>query len=134
MKNPAIDNLRLDGGVLCLDYVNTVPDRKDGSGRDFMGSIQDLLYWARKAKAIDPSSYALLDRVAGERTRAAKEFFSQAIQFRTMIYDLFYPLSQGQRIKQADLDAFNKVMGRYTPHLVIALEPGGFVQRWMFED
>ncbi|MGC3945464.1 MAG: CGNR zinc finger domain-containing protein [Chryseolinea sp.] len=133
MKIPAIDDLRLDGGVLCLDYVNTVPDRKDGSGRDLVKSFGELLYWARKAKVIDSPAYTALEREAAERPKSAKEFFTQAIQLRTLIYDLFFPLSQQQRVSQTNLDAFNKVMARYTPHLVIALKSGEFSQQWAFD-
>ncbi|MEJ1241650.1 CGNR zinc finger domain-containing protein [Chryseolinea sp. T2] len=133
MKIPAIDDLRLDGGALCLDYVNTVPDRKDGSGRDLVKSFHELLYWARKAKAIESSAFTTLERAAAERSRGAKEFFTQAIQLRTLIYDLFYPLSQKQRIKPTDLDSFNKVMARYSPHLQMAAESGEIVLRWAFD-
>lgn len=133
VKNPLIDELRLDGGVLCLDFVNTVPDRKDGSGRDLLKSCQDLLYWARKARIIDATSYTALDRSIRERERAARDFFSEAIQLRSLIYHLFYPISQGHKVKSADLDAFNKVMARLSTHLVVIPSQQGFAQRWQFE-
>src|SRR3954466_4155472 len=75
MKNPAIDKMRLDGGVVCLDFVNTVPDRKDGTDRDMLQSCLDLLYWARKAKVIDTASYSTLEKTAADKDRPAREFF-----------------------------------------------------------
>lgn len=133
MKNPAIDELRLDGGVLCLDFVNTVPDRKDGSGRDLLRSCHDLLYWAKRARVIDAASYAAFEKSVRERERQAREFFSEAIQLRSLIYQLFYPISQGQKVKSADLDAFNKAMAKLSTHLVVTPSAKGFAQRWQFE-
>lgn len=133
MKNPAIDQIRLDGGVLCLDFVNTVPDRKDGSSRDLLQSFNDLIYWARKAKAINASAFSLLEKAGVVRERSAREYFAQSLQLRDLVYQLFYPLSQGNKVKSADLDAFNATMSRYVAHLVVVPDAGGFAQQWAYE-
>jgi predicted RNA-binding Zn ribbon-like protein len=134
MKNPAIDKLRLDGGALCLDFVNTVPDRKDGTDRDLLQSWQDVLYWARKAKVIDSASLSALEKTATDKERPAREFFSESIQLRSLLYNLFYPISHEQRVKQPDLDAFNRIMAKFSGHLVLATAQKGFTQRWQFES
>jgi predicted RNA-binding Zn ribbon-like protein len=133
MKNPRIDQLRLDGGVLCLDFVNTIPDRKDGSNRDYLGSYNDLVYWARKSKAINGPTFTALEKAGATRERSAKDYFNQALQLRDLIYRLFYPLSQQTKIKTADLDAFNKTMSRYAANLIIVPSEGGFSQKWEYE-
>jgi hypothetical protein len=50
LKNPRIDQIRLDGGILCFDFVNTVPDRVDGTNRDNLKNYEDLIYWAKKSE------------------------------------------------------------------------------------
>jgi predicted RNA-binding Zn ribbon-like protein len=132
-KNPVLDELRLDGGVLCLDFVNTVPDRKDGTQRDHLGHFNDLLYWARKAKAVDSSVFSSLEEVAAKNEKKANGFLAEAIEIRSLIYSLFKPISQQQKVKAADLEAFNAVMARYFPFLEISLTREGFAEEWNLE-
>jgi predicted RNA-binding Zn ribbon-like protein len=134
VKNPLIDNLRLDGGVLCLDFVNTIPDRFDGSNRDHLQSFNDLIYWARKAKMIDSGGSASLEKLANGNERKAKDFFTEAIQLRSLIYSLFHPVSQQQRLKASDLEQFNKLVSKYFPFLQLAVERDGFAEQWNFES
>lgn len=133
LKNPAIDQMRLDGGSLCLDFVNTIPDRKDGSNRDNLHSFNDLLYWAKKTRIIDSSTFALLEEAGEMHERKAREFFEEAINLRSLIYSIFHPISLGKKAKPADLEAFNALTGRYAQHLQIALVKGAFVEQWNFD-
>ena len=132
MKNALIDQMRLDGGVPCLDFVNTIPDRKDGSNRDNLQSYDDLIYWARKVKVIAANGFTVLEKAGRLRERSAKEFFTQAMQLRALIYELFYPLTQQSKVRQADLEAFNKIMSRHAMHLAVIPESGGFKQQWTY--
>jgi len=132
-KNPLIDEMRLDGGVLCLDFVNTIPDRVDGTNRDHLQTVHDLLYWAKKAGAVDGAAYTLLEKAAGQNERKAKEFFAEAIHLRDLVYAIFHPISRQQKVKAADLETFNKLLARYFTHLEVGLQKEGFVERWSFD-
>jgi predicted RNA-binding Zn ribbon-like protein len=134
VKNPLIDNLRLDGGVLCLDFVNTIPDRFDGSNRDHLQSFNDLIYWARKAKVIDGAESTSLEKASTSNERKAKDFFAEAIQLRSLIYSLFQPVSQQQKLKAFDLEQFNKLVSKYFQFLQLAAERDGFAEQWSFES
>ena len=134
VKNPLIDNMRLDGGVLCLDFVNTIPDRFDKTNRDHLQSFNDLAYWAKKVKVIDNAGLTSLEKSAASNERKAKEFFAEAIQLRTLIYSLFQPISQQQKLKSADLDVFNKLIGKYFPFLQLTAEKDGIVEQWSFDS
>jgi predicted RNA-binding Zn ribbon-like protein len=134
VKNPLIDNLRLDGGVLCLDFVNTIPDRFDGSNRDHIQTLHDLIYWARKAKVIDGAGSTSLEKAASANERKAKEFLTEAIQLRSLIYSLFQPVSQQQKLRSPDLEQFNKLVSKYFPFLQLAAERDGFAEQWSFES
>ena len=133
MKNALIDQIRLDGGVLCLDFVNTIPDRKDGSNRDNLQSYNDLIYWARKAKAIGSPAFTALEKAGLAKERAAREHFVQSLQLRDLLYRLFYPLSQQTKVKPADLDAFNKTMSRHAAQLIIVPREDGFERKWAYD-
>jgi predicted RNA-binding Zn ribbon-like protein len=133
VKNPLIDDLRLDGGTLCLDYVNTIPDRFDGTDRDLVPTVNDLVYWARKVELLDNTEASALEKAAASNERKTKEFFGEAIQLRSLIYSLFHPISQQQRLKNADLDQFNKFVTKYFPYLQLTLDRDGFSERWRFD-
>jgi predicted RNA-binding Zn ribbon-like protein len=133
VKNAVIDQMRLDGGTFCLDFVNTIPDRVDGSNRDHLGNFNDLIYWARKAKVIDNAGFSALEKSGGTNERKAKDFFTEAVNLRTLIYAIFQPVSQGHKVKPADLDAFNKLGSRYFSFLGISAQKDGFAEQWNFE-
>jgi predicted RNA-binding Zn ribbon-like protein len=134
VKNPLIDNLRLDGGVVCLDFVNTIPDRFDGSNRDHVQTFNDLIYWAKKAKVIDSAGSTSLEKTAHANERKAKDFFAEAIQLRSLIYSLFQPVAQQQKPKASDLEQFNKLVSKYFPFLQLTAERDGFAEQWSFES
>lgn len=132
-KNRVIDETRLDGGELCLDFVNTIPDRVDGTNRDHLANFNDLIYWAKKAKAIDQTLFTRLEKAGDAAERKAKDFFTEAIQLRSLIYRIFQPLSQKQKVKPSDLEAFNKLSKSYLAHLEIGNLKDGFSEQWNFE-
>jgi len=132
-KNPVIDAIRLDGGVPCLDFVNTIPDRVDGTNRDNLKTFDDLLYWARKAGILTSASFSALEHARDANERKAKSFFSEAIVLRSLIYDIFKPISQQQKVKSADLDTFNKIASHYFSFLKIDIAKNGFTEDWAFD-
>jgi predicted RNA-binding Zn ribbon-like protein len=133
-KNPIIDEMRLDGGVDCLDFVNTIPDRFDGTNRDNLSSFNDLIYWAKKAKIIDNTSFTALEKTAKHNERKAKDFFSEAVSLRSLVYSIFKPISSRQKIKPADLEAFNALVKRYFVFLEIGPRKDGFAEQWNFDS
>jgi predicted RNA-binding Zn ribbon-like protein len=105
----------------------------DGTNRDNLGNYNDLVYWAKKAKVLDTHAFGLLER-EGSNEKRAREFFFEAIGLRTLIYSIFHPLSHRQKVKPADLEAFNKVVMRYFPLLTISTQKDRFVEKWNFES
>ena len=124
--------MRLDGGLLCLDFVNTVPDRFDGSNRDTLGNFNDLIYWAKKAEIIDKTAFAALERAAQTNDRKAKDFFSESISIRSLIHAIFKPVSLKQKVKSTDIDALNKLTSKYFQFLEVAHQKDKFEEKWNF--
>jgi predicted RNA-binding Zn ribbon-like protein len=132
-RNEVIDNMRLDGGSLCLDFVNTIPDRVDGTNRDHLQNFSDLLYWAKKAGTVDSIIYTALERAAGSNERKSKDFFHEAIALRDLIYSIFHPITQQRKVKPTDLETFNKISSRYYKFLELRPVKGHFVEYWNLE-
>ncbi len=60
-----IADVRLDGGRLCLNFVNTIHDRHTSVLEDYISTPKRFLQWSLRAGAIDPSSRSRkLQRIA----------------------------------------------------------------------
>ncbi len=132
LKNAAIDKVRLDGGILCLDFVNTIPDRMDGSDRDLLKDIHDLIYWAKKVSILDAGLFTALTKEREKNNRQANKIFSEALYLRSIIYAVFKPICHHKKADKTDLDAFNKLAARYFPFLEIIFQKNRYVEEWNF--
>jgi len=61
-----ISQIRLDGGRLCIDFVNTIHDRFAADIEDYIVTPERYVEWAKRAGAIPPDE-AL--EIAGDRER-----------------------------------------------------------------
>ena len=132
LRNPRIDQIRLDGGILCLDFVNTVPDRVDGTNRDNLTSVSDLIYWAKKAGILQPAEMLNLEKAAQTSDKKARDFFSEALSIRSLLYSIFQPISQGQKVKTGDIEVLNAFVASYRNFLEITASKEGFTEKWNF--
>lgn len=48
----AISDIRLDGGRLCLDFINTIHDRTTACGEDYIATYERFLAWGRRSGAV----------------------------------------------------------------------------------
>lgn len=62
-----IADIRLDGGRLCLDFVNTVHDRYAQEVEDYLQQPQRFLEWCVRAGALHPDDNVRAPRAARER-------------------------------------------------------------------
>ena len=49
-----ISDIRLDGGRLCVDFVNTIHDRFAADVEDYIATPARYLEWAKRTGAITP--------------------------------------------------------------------------------
>jgi hypothetical protein len=79
--------MRMRGGILCLDFANTVNQRSAPPVRSYLTQFADLLYWSiNKAKMISEAQYAaVITRHAGEHRIEAEVFFWEAIGLRELL-------------------------------------------------
>ncbi len=89
--------LKLVGGSLCLDYVNSTDWRRTKKQREWIKSYAMLVTWSVYAGAIgDNVATNLLSRAAREPD-AASVVHARALALRESLYDLFHMLVPGGR-------------------------------------
>src|SRR5215217_9668434 len=73
---------KLRGGVVCLDFVNTVGSRLTESPSEYLRSYEDLLDWARQAGLLSPEETEGITRQAMMDPEGARETLSRALALR----------------------------------------------------
>ena len=133
----SVSDLRLDGGHLALDFVNSVggpaglePDPAFEALHDY----GDLLDWSRFAGVLDESAVARLRRRAGREPADAEQVFSDALERRARNYRVFLSLAEGGSPAAADLDALRRDAGVALEHARLVGDDGGFAWSWPEPD
>lgn len=130
--NKKIDSISLDGGTLCLDFVNTVHHRKKKPREDYLFHIHDLLAWGVKMGLLDKRAQQHLAARALEHPKQAARFYSAALNFRELLYAIFLSVSQGKKPDASSMKAFNNLFPEYFSGLTITQQKEGFRKTWNF--
>jgi predicted RNA-binding Zn ribbon-like protein len=109
-KPKTIAELRLLGGALCLDFVNTIDPRLGpGPATEYLTDYQALLTWGHHAGCIDAPSQTRLRRLSRQRQTDARREFERALELRELLHRVFVAVSQGGEPSPTDLDTLNTV-------------------------
>ncbi len=134
VKNILIDGLELDGGILCLDFANTVSDRDDVPVTDYIKNFGDLLYWAtEKVDIISEKECKVIEKKATAEPAMALHFYKEAIELRELVHRIFLQVAKKEHITAAYLREFNEAMKKYLLHLHLAQKGSSFEEVWDWE-
>lgn len=133
VKDNLVKNILLNGGILCLDFVNTIHDRINEPERDYWVTHVHLLQWALKAGSIRPGDYEALLKHFESRPARGPKLLKEAIKLRELLYRIFHPLSSGKKIAGKDLEAFNVILSKCLLHLRLKAHDKGFSQSWQLK-
>src|SRR5215210_1219881 len=99
-----IQQLRLLGGALCLDFINSIENRAGHAPEDFLTSYPDLVRWAVHAGLIADTTAARLIALAAADQPAAQEALHGALELRAALHSLFLAIATRSHPDPADLD------------------------------
>lgn len=128
--NTYAGDLRLVGGRLCLDFVNTVNDHTLEHPREHWCDYGLFLTWARHASALTPAELEEAQAVSSVHPRAAEEALEFARRVRRALYGLFSAAAHGRPCAQSDLETFNTALARVPHPLRLAAGSGGLRWGW----
>jgi predicted RNA-binding Zn ribbon-like protein len=120
--------LRLDGGHLALDFVNTL-----GGGHELgpqphdehLRSYADLLAWSVRVGTLDEATAERLASSEGDLV------LREAIELRELAYSVLWPIAEGKRPPAAGLEELREREREALSHA--QLEPGDGLYRWRWE-
>ena len=130
VKNNEIADISLEGGRSCLDFVNTVHDRKSEPVQDYLFNAPDLILWGEKSGILSEESAEAIESAALAKEQKARKFFTEAINLRELLYRIFYRVSRKERVGSADLNEFNELLRKQFARLEIKAAKEGFQTEW----
>jgi len=127
-KKRTAASLKLLGGRLCLDFVNTLDWRGTDTPQEFLHTFHDLVIWSRHAGIATKAETSQLLRLAGQAGSNAGQVLNRAIRLRETIYRLFSAAIAGHDPVEEDLNFFNQNLSLSTKGLKITRTSDGY--RW----
>lgn len=110
--------MKLVGGRLCLDFINTVDGRKSDSPRresrsvdrvlgDKLGGYSDLVAWSRHSGIVTATEAERLIQASKRNAGAARKVFDRAIALREALFRICKAIITGRRPQTVDLKTLN---------------------------
>mgnify|MGYP001826298798 CR=1 FL=1 len=119
-------SIKLIGGALCLDFVNTVHCYGCADPGEYLNTYHDLVAWSRRVGTItDDEAKTLSHRAAGSPAEA-KSAHKRGIELREVIYRIFTIGLEGQFPAREDLAVFNDYLAKTMMRSQIVKTQDGF--------
>ena len=112
-------NLKLVGGRLCLDFVNTVSGRGTSQPFNYLYSYPELLNWGRHVGILTRQEAESLLNNAEKNPGKAGHVHKRAVELRDALYRLFVSAINGFIPKEHDLKIFNRNVSNMMNHVQI---------------
>jgi predicted RNA-binding Zn ribbon-like protein len=136
-------DMRLIGGRLCLDFINTVDGRKSESPRresgsinravlgDKLGEYSDLVEWSRHSGIVTATEAGRLIKASNGNKAEAREVLDRAIALREALYRICKATMIGRRAQKVDLEIVNaELLGARTHERLMPMAVG-FTWKWV---
>jgi predicted RNA-binding Zn ribbon-like protein len=131
-KARKMTEIRLDGGELSLDFVNTIHDRSVTTPEDYLRVFEDLLDWLTLTKALPQGILQGMKRAAAASPRQAAQAFKTAVVFREVLHSVFSFLARGTAMPAKDLSILNTTIGEALGNLRVQQQGDGVVATWAY--
>jgi predicted RNA-binding Zn ribbon-like protein len=121
------------GGLVCLDFANTVGPRRSRPGKDahdHLGEPADLVAWCERAGTIGGNRARLLRRRVERHPAAAAATLARAIALREAIHAVFAAIADGEDPPAPSLAAVQGAYAEAMAHAELVTTPDGLDWTW----
>ena len=108
--------LRLDGNHICLDFINTIYDRRAKEVRDLILSQEDWVAWLKR-----------VDFMVDEKGQADFDL-KKIVELREQLYKIFNALILKQEPSKRDMHKFEKWVLKLYGNIQFSFENGTIVE------
>lgn len=126
--------LKLVGGRLCLDFVNTVDRDGDQYSQEWFHNATDLISWAQHIGILSVAQAEALLHQIEEQPERATTVFDRAIQLRETLYRIFSAIAAQKPQHADDLELLNTLLSEMQRHLHLVATDSRFIWEWTQTD
>ena len=119
----------LIGGVLCLDFANTLYGHA-ATIHEYLFDYRDLVLWSRHVDLLSPQQTETLLTKWKQAPVESEAVFRRAIQLRETLYRIFSSLAHNQLPQKDDLTYFHQTWLEGQSHSRLARTKDGFLLEW----
>jgi len=105
-----INLLKLDGGWLCLDFINTVGNRKTETYIEYLGSYGDLLHWSERVEMLTRKQIMALRSLSAKEALKAGKSWIKVLEARETLYNLLLSIVKQEPPAKITVAAYNKLL------------------------
>jgi len=127
------ETLEFIGGVLCLDFVNTINSRRE-SEYDYLQTYSNLTEWAVKVGILTTPRCNRLLNLAEQDTKTSENTLRNALMLRELLYQLFSKLARRSKPNPEDLGTFIGFYAEAISHSTFIKKGGSFVVAWPTDE
>jgi predicted RNA-binding Zn ribbon-like protein len=120
-----ISTVRLDGGRLCLNFVNTIHDRHTSSLEDYISTPERFFEWSLRAGAIESSRR----RSTLPSSRVGPAVSADVRRLRNRLHSLFSALIDGTPIPATAIQELDKWVHRAWRRMQVDPSAKGWLRR-----
>jgi len=119
----------LDGGIACLDFVNSGLNTNKGEVAERLHSYQDLLTLAGRVLLLDKKQHRELASLADKQSKEAQAVLETALQVRGSMQEIFGCIAdrQVQQIQTTTLNNFNTFIAHVVSRRAFAVNRGALI-------
>ena len=123
-------NLRLVGGTLCLDFVNTVNWHISNTPDELLKDYEDFVVWGVHVGILSNDQATILREASQQRAQIARAVVDDAIALREALFRLFLAKIQNQPVAPKDLAHFNSILEQADTRLQLTYADAKY--KWEF--
>ena len=125
--------LELVGGVLCLDFVNTVNSRPTPE-HDYLKQYSDLVGWAKKLGILSLTQSNYLQKRAMENAEESEKALNTARKIRELLYELFSNAAKGLEPDKKDMEEFVTTYGESIAKGQLTKKDSHYTTTWKIDE
>ncbi|MEV6823651.1 ABATE domain-containing protein [Amycolatopsis sp. NPDC051102] len=121
------------GGIVCLDFANTVGPRRarpDKAPHDYLPDFASLIEWSSNAGTIGANRASLLRRRVQRDPDGARDTLRRAKQLREAIHAVFAAIAQGEEPPDPALGQLQDAYAEAMRHATLISTPTGLDWSW----
>lgn len=114
------------GGMVCIDFVNTIGWRGKALSNEWLKTPGDLFLWARRCDILSQDGFEKASLKA--ESEASENLLESVRGFREVLYRIFSATAAKQSPCDSDIDVLNDALPAALSRL--KLRPAGMGERW----